>query len=180
MKIDEFKQKNGEGLKNLGAVFWILSKIETQLITQISFFFTDWSKVSPLKSILLNRALFDEKIFSTTESKRLLFKRIIEGLHDEATRKGVSFDKNKYMSTCDLINKTQEIRNVLAHNLVFFSDDGQTATYSDARKMNKEKRVTVNLVDEIAKAETISNLLEQSFADFVNDAVRVVNSPEKN
>jgi CRISPR/Cas system Type II protein with McrA/HNH and RuvC-like nuclease domain len=177
MKTHEFIEEKREGLKNLGAIFWLLSKIDGLLITHISFFFTEWSKVVPLKSLLINRSLFDEKIFLTLESRRRLFKKIIEGLSDEATEKGIIFNKEKYISICKLIIETQEIRNVLAHNLVFFSDDGKTATYTDVRKINDTKRITLDLIKELEKADKISILLEENFADFVYDAQRVVNSP---
>lgn len=181
MDIRDIASKNREGYYRIGVIFSILNSIETKIVTNITVFFTDWQGTHQLKGGILNRALFNEKIFTSLETKRQLFKSIIEGLDDIAKWKKVEFESGRWLTVCKSITKIQEIRNLLAHNMVMLSEDGLIAKVNISKKLfgpliQKE----INLDDIIENANCISQELDMLLPIFLQKAQEVLNAENSN
>ena len=179
MKISEFIQKKGESLKRMGAIFWILNRIENEITMHITIFFTDWSGNHQWKSIIFNRALFNEKIYLTLENKRQLFLKIIQGLDEVARWKGVKFEEEKWSKICKSIVTIQEIRNNLAHNFLSFSDDGDKASFTDLKTpTGPYSKKEFDLNETLKNADELSEELMGLLPQFLEQAQVVMNAAD--
>ncbi len=179
MDLHKFIEEKGEGLKKIGAIFWILNSIETEIITQITFFFTDWSGKYQWKSIVFNRSLFNEKIFPSLENKRRFFLKIVESLDEIAKWKHIEFEKEKWIEIGQVLNKIQKIRNKLAHNFIRFSEDNERAIFNDTQILTGPYlQKEINLDDTLEMANSLSIKLRQLLPDFVYQAQIVLNAPD--
>ncbi len=179
MEIYELMEKKGEGLKRLGAIVWALNRIEIDVITHITIFFTDWAGNHHWKSIIFNRALFNEKVYPSLENKRQLFLKIVQGLEDIAEWKGIKFDNTKWLNLCKSIQKIQEIRNALSHNFLSFSDDGSKAIIGNSKDLTGPySRREIDLNDTLKEVEDISKSFSELLTKFLEQAQVVLNSPD--
>jgi len=176
MEIQEFLEKKGEGLKRLGAIIWVLNHIESQLNAIITLFLADWSNPHGVqdKMTILNRALFDEKIFLNLESKRMLYLKIIKALGEVAKERNLAFEEEKWLKVARSISKVQEVRNDVAHKFLSFSDDGKQTSFTEAESLNILNSAIVELDHELIKADEISKELGKLIPDVSAEAKRIL------
>ena len=171
MDINKLKKDRSEGLKNLGAVIWMLNSIEAYLVGAISsFFMFDFTDAGKNKSILLNDMLRESKVFSSLENKRILMKKIIERVDKIAIKKKLSFNSQDYILIIDDIKKMQEIRNKLAHNILNFSKDGSSASYINSAR----EKIDINLNNSLAQLGTVEKNIHTLLDKFLPESNKIL------
>ena len=116
MTTKELQDQHPDAFKKIGGIFYNLNRMETYIITTLSFFFTDTANPQSEKIFIFNQALFDEAIFPTLENKRRMLIKVIKHLWRVAEEYNVAFDRDGFLKFCESVNKIQKIRNEIAHH----------------------------------------------------------------
>lgn len=186
MTTKELQDQHPDAFKAIGGISYNLNRLETYIITTLSFFFVDAANPQSEKSFIFNQALFDEAVFPTLENKRRMLIKVIQHLWRVAEECGVAFDRDGFMAFCESINKIQQIRNEIAHHDLGFTADGK-ATYL-VRKSNEEllhqtktgqgkgshKTVEIDLNKGLAKSQEACDVAEKFLSDFVKQSQEVL------
>jgi hypothetical protein len=123
--LEDILGKFPEQYKKLGMILDVLNRVEIDVISTLTAFFTNPSSPNSEKTFIFNDALFDNNIFETFENKKRFLIRIIESVHRVAVERSLEFDKDKWLAVCKSIEKLQSVRNKLAHHMLNFSADGK-------------------------------------------------------
>ncbi|MEK7208080.1 MAG: hypothetical protein AAB699_00850 [Patescibacteria group bacterium] len=127
--------------------------------------------VNQTNGMIFNRALLDEKIFPTLENKRRFVLKMIYFLDEEAKRKNLPFEVERWQNFCESIRTIQEVRNNLAHRFLSFSEGNVVHSHHLEKKLPKEREIKLD--DELKKIERIYEESESAMTDFLNQALSV-------
>lgn len=171
-----------EHFRTLGAIFYMLNRIEIHLITILTAFFAGREEE---KNVILNDFWFHRDI--TMDTKRQLLEQVIKNVARVATEKSLPFDKKGPLGTCRLIAEGKEVRNKLAHHFLSFLPDGKVS-YS-VRKSNEErlndqkagkpgttKAIEFDLQKELENITVTCDQAEKQLSKFVGEAWRILSA----
>jgi|SRR5579872_3481743 len=180
--IDSLLNQYPEQFRTLGAIFYMLNRIEIHLITILSVFFAGADQE---KNVILNDFWFRRGL--DLDTKRQLLQQIIKTIARVSVEKSLPFKKEAYLKDCALIAKAQEVRNKLAHHFLSFLADGKVS-YS-VRKTNEErladqkvgkpgtvKEIQIDLHEELERIVLACNNTESLMSEFLGQARTILSA----
>ncbi|HTD40876.1 MAG TPA: hypothetical protein VK671_09665 [Mucilaginibacter sp.] len=177
MEIQKLIKRYPEEFKKIGAIFYSLNYIEIELIIFLTDFYSDPTNHDSEKTFLINDALFDNKIFSSFENKRMFLNKIVEEFNRISIEKDIPFCYEKWKTFSKSLLKVQEIRNTLAHHHLNFINDQKTVGFTTRMKAKERieshkrgiknvtlKRYWIDLDTEIFEIDKVSRYCASSFS----------------